>query len=92
MAILQAHLAPPPTFLARLNYGDNTCRPGFVNNYSETISPFNHLASSTFKIRTGVPLQLPEDVTALHQAPWKTAMVPIHLPLCLYKPIPVTFF
>jgi hypothetical protein len=24
MAILQAHLAPRPTFLARLNYGDNT--------------------------------------------------------------------
>jgi hypothetical protein len=24
MAILRAHLAPRPTFLARLNYGDNT--------------------------------------------------------------------
>jgi hypothetical protein len=37
MAILRAHLAPRPTFLARLNYGDNTCPPGFGNNYSETI-------------------------------------------------------
>jgi hypothetical protein len=45
--------------------------PDFGNDNSETISSFNRLVFSTSETRTGVPLQLPGDVTALHQAPWK---------------------
>jgi hypothetical protein len=53
MAIFRAHLALRPTFLARLNYGSNTCPPGFRNNYSETIF-----------LLIATPLRLPKSVQA----------------------------
>jgi hypothetical protein len=53
---------------------------------------FHRFASLSFKIRTHVPLPLPQDVTTSASNSLETVMVPIHIPLRLYKPAPGSFF